>query len=232
MNDLPNTRQSLIVRLKLSSDDAWAEFLTVYEQAIYRFCRSRGLQDADAMDVTQEVFSALHSRLDRWDVETDRGSFRGWLFRVARNIAVDKTREKSRRPAPADDATLAGLAQSMEHEASAFRYEYKRTLFQWAADHVSREVHETTWQCFWKTAIQNQKANDVAKSLGVSVGSVYTAKCRVVSRIREKLCQLSEQNDNAFDAGELANHLSAFPTSTPRDDERTHESDSSRIEGK
>ena len=225
MNDLPNTRQSLIIRLKLSSNDAWAEFLTVYEQAIYRFCRSRGLQDADARDVTQDVFSALHSRIDRWETSSDRGSFRAWLFRVARNIAVDKTRERSRRPTPADDVTLAGLPESNENAESAFQYEYQRTLFHWAADHISREVHETTWQCFWKTAVQHKKASDVAEILSVSVGSVYTAKCRVVARIKEKLSELSDHDEGSMDAAELASHLRSFSLSNA--DMSSHESNSS-----
>lgn len=208
MHDLPKTRQSLILQLKMSSDDAWAEFLTVYEQAIFRFCRARGLQDADAHDVTQEVFSALHARIGNWDMHADRGSFRGWLFRVARNIAVDKTRERSRGPVVTDEVTLTGLPNSSENAASAFLFEYRSSLFHWAADQVESEVQDTTWQCFWKTAVENQKASDVAKSLGVSVGTVYTAKCRVVARIREKLSELSHiDGTGVFDADAWASHL-------------------------
>ena len=206
MHDLPKTRQSLILQLKMSSDDAWTEFLTVYEQAIFRFCRARGLQDADARDVTQEVFSALHARIGDWDARGDRGSFRAWLFRVARNIVVDKIRERSRRPAGNAEAILSDLPQTTENAASAFLFEYRSSLFHWAADQVSREVQESTWQCFWKTAVENQKANDVAESLSVSVGTVYTAKCRVVARIREKLSELSSiDGTNAFDADAIAN---------------------------
>lgn len=208
MHDLPKTRQSLILQLKTSSDDAWSEFLTVYEQAIFRFCRARGLQDADAHDVTQEVFSALHSRIADWDVRPNRGSFRGWLFRVARNIVVDKIRERSKRHVGTDETTLSGLPQTTENAAAAFLFEYRSSLFHWAADQVSREVQDTTWQCFWKTAVENEKASDVAKQVGVSVGTVYTAKCRVVARIREKLSELSNiDGTGTFDADVLANHL-------------------------
>ena len=67
MPDLPATRQSLLLELGRRSDAAWAEFLGVYEQAIYRVCRSKGLQDADARDVTQEVLAAVHARVADWD---------------------------------------------------------------------------------------------------------------------------------------------------------------------
>ena len=224
MHDLPKTRQSLILQLRMSSDDAWAEFLTVYEQAIFRFCRARGLQDADAQDVTQEVFSALHARIDRWDARADRGSFRGWLFQVARNIVVDKIRERSRRPTGNDEAMLFGVPQTTENAASAFLFEYRSSLFHWAAGQVRQEVQESTWQCFWKTAVENQKAGDVAESLGVSVGTVYTAKCRVVARIREKLSELSSiDGTDPFGADVMAN-LSGDESRTS-DDSPTIEED-------
>lgn len=191
MQDLPNTRQSLIVRLKKSSDDAWSEVLSVYEDAIVRFCRSRGLQDADARDVTQEVFAALHGKIDQWSAESSRGSFRGWLFRVARNIVVDRIRERTRRPTTAGDNVFADATKPEEPAASAFLFEYRRSLFSWAAAQVRNEIQETTWQCFYGTAIEERKPTDVASEFDVSVGTVYTAKCRVVARIREKIEQLS-----------------------------------------
>lgn len=190
MYDLPQTRQSLIVRLKSNSDIAWSEFLTVYEQAIFRFCRGRGLQDADAKDVTQEVFSALHGRLDTWDAQANRGSFRGWLFQVARNIAVDSIRERSRKPI-SSEAHLAELRQPQDAEATAFQFEYRRALFYWAAEKVRCEVQATTWRCFWESAVLNRAPVEVAEELGVTIGTLYTAKCRVMARIRERIATLS-----------------------------------------
>ena len=62
MSELPQTRHSLLVRLRENSADAWSEFLEVYEQSIYRFARRRGLQDADAWDVTQDVLAAVEKK--------------------------------------------------------------------------------------------------------------------------------------------------------------------------
>ena len=73
MAKLPQTRQSLLLRLRQRSSDAWPEFLEVYEQAIYSFSRSRGLQDADAWDVTQEVLSAVDKKIGSWDNDPEKG---------------------------------------------------------------------------------------------------------------------------------------------------------------
>ncbi len=197
MSRLPQTRHSLLIRLSQRSDDAWAEFLEVYEQAIFRYCRQRGLQDADAHDVTQSVLLAVHKRVDTWDGDPSRGSFRGWLFRAARNIVVDALADRSRQAIVGGGTSVAGLFAELPQEsgADAFLQEYHRSLFEWAASRVQSEVHERTWKAFFQTAVEGKRPEDVARELGVSVGSVYTAKCRVVARLRAILSQLDGDAD-------------------------------------
>ena len=193
MTDIPQTRRSLLLELGKHSDDAWAEFLEVYENAIYRLCRGRGLQDADARDVTQEVLAAVHQRIPSWDLDSSRGSFRSWLFRVARNISVDRVADRSReahgKSTTQVDRLLRELPEGDDQE-SEFDVEYRRSLLAWATDKVKSEVREVTWQAFHKTAVEGLQAPEVAKQLNVPIGSVYTAKCRVVARIRSKVDEL------------------------------------------
>ena len=153
MKDLPQTRQSLLLRLGQKSEDAWSEFLQIYENAIYQFCRKRGLQDADSRDVTQEVLAAVDQRIDNWDHNPKNGRFRGWIFTVARNIAVNKILDRSRKAAASGDSRvgkmLAELPESNEDQSSAFWLEYRRSLMHWAADQVRPEVSEQAWRSFW-----------------------------------------------------------------------------------
>ncbi len=194
MTRLPQTRHSLILRLKDRSDDAWEEFVEIYEQALYRFCCSRGLQEADARDVTQDVLSAVERRIDTWKNDPSKGSFRGWLFRVARNVAVDKLIELSKKiSASGDTRVIQALAEhpdSTEQQQSAFWFEYRRALFNWAAEKVKPEVNTKTWQAFWLTAIEGRKPDQVAKEVDMSIGGVYTSKCRVVARIKAMISKL------------------------------------------
>lgn len=200
MANLPETRQSLLLELGKHSSEAWTEFLVIYEMAILRFCRSKGLQDADAHDVTQDVLAATLKKLPTWDRDSATGSFRAWMFLVARNKIVDAIRAKSRRPTGSGDSQVARMLTQLVDESSTgdsdFDAEYRRSLFEWASDQVKSQVREVTWNAFRRTAIHGEKAEHVAKDLGVPVGSVYTAKCRVVARIRDKIAEIERDLEN------------------------------------
>ncbi len=196
MAQLPQTRQSLLIRLRRNSNDAWSEFLEVYEQAIYDFARGRGLQDADAWDVTQEVLAAVESKIDSWKSDPAKGSFRGWIFRVARNIAIDKIHAQSRRAAASGDSRvvqmLNELPADVEQESTLFWTNYRRKLLHWAADQIKPDFQESSWQSFWMTTVDGRKPEDVAEELNVSLGSVYAAKFRIVTRIRKIVSRLDD----------------------------------------
>jgi RNA polymerase sigma factor (sigma-70 family) len=92
LNSDPPTRPSLLVRIRDARDEeAWSEFTAVYEPVIYRMTQRRGLQDADAREVVQEVLMSVAKAIDRFDLEAG-GSFRGWLSRITRNAAMDRFR--------------------------------------------------------------------------------------------------------------------------------------------
>ncbi|MEZ5974527.1 MAG: RNA polymerase sigma factor [Planctomycetota bacterium] len=158
-------------------------------------CRSRGLQDADAQDVTQEVLAAILQRVGEWQPGSDRGSFRGWVLRIARNRSVDAiARRTGRLCGSGDTQVLRSLAEVPGDDgAEAFELEYTRALFGVAAETVRQEVSERTWSAFALTALEGASAADAARRLGISVGAVYTARCRTVARIRECTQRLEGQ---------------------------------------
>lgn len=191
MTELPQTRHSLLIRLRERSDEAWHEFLSIYEQSIFDFARRKGLQDADARDVTQEVLAALEKKMPDWDMNPRQGKFRGWLFRVARNLAVDRIIECSKSPQALHAEASSGEQDPVVRsttDSEEFVLQYRRRLLHWAAEQVRACVSEATWQAFWMTAIEGKSSSLVADHLGLSCGNVYAAKFRVTARI-QKLVQ-------------------------------------------
>jgi RNA polymerase sigma-70 factor (ECF subfamily) len=57
-------------------------------------------------------------------------------------------------------------------------------------DLVRGEFENRTWEAFWRTAVEDRPARDVADELGMSVLAVYKAKSRVLRRLRQELGDL------------------------------------------
>jgi RNA polymerase sigma factor (sigma-70 family) len=197
LTETPSTRPSLLVRLKSPRNErAWVEFLEIYEPLIYRLARKKGLQAADADDLTQEVFRAVAGAIDRWDPEPARGTFRAWLFRIARNLIVNLLSARGRRTAGygAGGSDLVELLEAQPAPAAEdtelFDGEYRRRLFAWAAERARDRFHESTWQAFWRTGVEGQEVRDVARSLGMTAGAVHIARSRVMARIRQEVEQI------------------------------------------
>ncbi len=195
MSAIPSTRVSLLLRLRDSHDhEAWVEFVSLYESVIYRLLRRHGLQDADAREVMQEVLLAVSRSVDRWDPDRDRGSFRGWLRRVARNLVINWVKRGQRHvPATGDSglqAMLDRLPDPAEPESAEFDHELRRALFQRAAEQVREEVQPATWQAFWRMAVEGATPAETARQLGMSAGAVRVAKCRVLARLQVAVREL------------------------------------------
>jgi RNA polymerase sigma factor (sigma-70 family) len=188
MIETPSTRPSLLVRIRDPRDErAWGEFLEIYGPLVHRLARLKGLQDADASDLTQEVFRAVAQAIDRWDPDPNRGSFRAWLFRISRNLMVNFLISRSRQPIALGDSSMRLLLEAQPAagaESELFETEYRRRLFRWAADHVRPEFRENTWDAFWLSAVEGNAPKVVAEAIGMSLGAVYIARSRVLARIR------------------------------------------------
>src|SRR5271155_2115535 len=116
MHESPATRASLLVRLRDGEAAAWQEFVRLYAPLIYGFARKRGLQDADAADLMQEVLRSVSSAAHRLEYDPARGTFRGWLFTVTRNKVFNFLESRGRRVQGSGDSRMQ---QRLEQHADA-----------------------------------------------------------------------------------------------------------------
>ena len=197
MAHTPSTRPSLLLRLRDPQDhEAWVEFVTIYEPVIYRILRRNGLQDADAWDLMQELFLAVSRSVHRWEPAKETGSFRGWLRRVARNLVINWLKHRERRGVAAGGSDLQAMLDMLPAadgpESVEFDRELRRSLFHRAAEQVRGEVQAATWQAFWETGVVGTSPADAANKLGISVGAIRVAKCRVLARLRAAVIELEK----------------------------------------
>jgi RNA polymerase sigma-70 factor (ECF subfamily) len=158
---------------------AFDELVRRFQRRVFAVCRRTLHDDADAEEVTQEVFVRLARK-----AATFRGDAKlsTWLYAVARNASTDRVRHEARRPStPVGDVVAVaddvGPTAADEVEARATALDVGRALEQ--LDELSREL-------LWLVAVEGLSYAEAAAVHDLAVGTVKSR----VSRARVQLGQL------------------------------------------
>ncbi|MCH7990478.1 MAG: sigma-70 family RNA polymerase sigma factor [Planctomycetes bacterium] len=198
MNDSSKTRLSLLLRVRNSHDDqAWNRFVTLYTPLIYRFAKRSGLQDADAADVTQEVFRTVTRSIKQFDYNSRIGSFRGWLKTVTRSRIYDFQNGKLRQPVGTGDTAVHAFIEQQTSQADDefWEQEYQKRVFDLACETIRDEFTESIWQAFWQTAVEGIDTKQTSAQLGLSTGAIYIAKSRVIARLKQEIQNIEAEEN-------------------------------------
>lgn len=183
----PVTRPSMLLRLRNYHDaSAWQTFADVYGRLVYRYCRRRGLQEADAVDVMQEVLVQVSRSMPRFDYHPQRGTFRGWLATVTRN-KLNRFWKRARA------TSQLSLADAPTTSDIAWDDEYHQMLLAAAIQRTKPHFEPVTWQAFELVWFDQLDAAAAARRLKLPIERVYVAKSRVLKRLQRAVTELADQ---------------------------------------
>ena len=167
-----------------------------YQPVVYRMAKRRGLQDADAHDVMQQVFVSVSGAIERWESGEGLPPFRAWLTTITKN-AISKALSRRPRDRAVGSTSvmeqLNAVADAGESSDEEFFAESRRQMFRWAAQRVRIEFAQATWDMFWRTSVLGESVSDVAAAAERTTGAVYIARHRVVARLKDEIADLSNQ---------------------------------------
>ena len=89
-------------------------------------------------------------------------------------------------PHPNGDEEFLEQHPQSEAEKTEWDKQWEERLFTYACEQVRGEVSPTTWQAFWRTAVDDVPGKEVAAELDMSVAAVYQARSRVLARLRQE----------------------------------------------
>ena len=191
--DSPSTSPTLLALLRgPGNDEAWRQFVRLYQPLVEGRCRAARLQAADVDDVAGRVLAKLVIALRSFEYDPAK-RFRGYLGTVVASVLADFWAERKKRTDfvgtgdPEVAATLAQIPdplQELPGELDELIHDDLRRA-RHAIDRVQTEVSEAHWRAYWTTAVDRRAAAEVAAELGLTVAAVYMAKCRVAKLLRE-----------------------------------------------
>jgi len=198
VSEFPETRDSLLVRVQDPANrDAWELFASIYRPVIVRIAVARGLQHADAQDLSQQVLMAVAGAVSDWEKRNESTRFRHWLSRVTKNAILNALMRRPKDQAVGGSSAenlLLDIVDQDGRTTELIETEYRRELYLRAASAVRVEFRPETWQAFEMSVTGGVPIEDVARKLGKSMGAIYTARTRIMFRLSEVISELEEKN--------------------------------------
>ena len=196
ISESDETSATLLGRVGKDPGDrvAWEAFVACYGPKIRGWCRQRGLQPADAEDVTQDVLLRLSRALKTFTYDPSR-TFRGWLRSVTQHALSDFASERRRRPGmgSGDDRVreVLGTVQARDELLARLEEQFDREVVAQACATVRSRVEAQTWEAFRLITSEGRSGEEVAAQLGLNVMAVFKAKSRVIRFLREEVKRLN-----------------------------------------
>ena len=181
------------MQLDKSNELAWRDFVCTYEGFLNQLVRRQGVPERHVPDVTQQILLTIAKSIDGWNDDGNAASFRRWLSTVSRNIVIRFMSRERRQAGGVGGSDLVARLERIEDKVDEqYVLRYQHELIVWAAEEVRHEFLESSWQAFRATVIEDRPVDHVATELGVTPGSIYMSRSRIMARIRKKVAEVEE----------------------------------------
>lgn len=183
------TSATLLAKIGVNDPEAWLRFVKLYAPLVYSWTRNAGVQPADVADIGQEVFRVVAGKIGQFDPKRKlNAGFRSWLWGITRLRILEHFRVQGRHfsamGGPDAYDQIQRLEQQSAEPAEINGNSSQQLIVQTAIDVLRAESEPSTWQAFWRMAVDGQSASDVGDELGMTPKAVRQAKFRVTRKLR------------------------------------------------
>jgi RNA polymerase sigma-70 factor (ECF subfamily) len=162
--------RSLVERCLSGDETAWEDLIRSHTRRVYGLCYRFTGTDAQAQDLTQEVFLRVYRTLKTF--RAAEGSFGTWLARLTRNLLIDNYRRtRQERVTDSIEEQLPMLEQTVAHASRPDGLVAGREaseILQAALQKLSPELRETVIL----RDLQEMEYREIAEILHIPEGTV------------------------------------------------------------
>lgn len=164
---------TLVQRIQRGEKEAFRDLYDRYARLVYRYIFLRVRNPQDAEDLTAETFTKAWRAIGSYEWrDTPLGA---WLFRIAHNLIVDRSRRKQ--------DLLGWLPWRQGQEESQFAQIEARDEIQRAFDALSTEQQMIVYLHFF----EGYDLAEVARFMGKTANAVTVAQFRALQRMQKVL---------------------------------------------
>lgn len=189
--DMSTTSLSLLNRAAAKKDSqSWNHLAELYQPLLQRWVASFQISTADSEDLIQDVLSTVFRELPEFQHNKRKGAFRKWLRGILVHRVRHFLRSRQYRPvASGESAVLQQLQQLADDRSDLSQLwdrEHNAHVIERLTAAVAPRFERKTWLAFSRQVIDSESADQVAAELNMSLSSVYVAKSRVLSALRQE----------------------------------------------
>jgi len=180
--------QALAERLLRGDRTAFRELVEAFKKRIYGLAYEIMGNQADAEDVSQEVFMKVYRSIGTFQRDAKLSS---WIYRIAVNTAIDHSRKKPFFPAAFRESPEGAAARDGGPEPAALspgpEQEAESRLLRRMIERALDKVSEREKNVFLLRHYHDLKLKEIAEVLGISEGSVKSYLFRVIKKLQKEL---------------------------------------------
>ena len=191
-----STRSSVLRAVADTENEAvWNRFFDLYAGFVYSVARSRGLNDADADDVVQNVFADLARNLPTFRYDRAKGRFRSYLAGLVNWRVVDKMKS-AKREADLKASYKEEVESAVKGDAAFEEREWQAAAMEEALRRMKPDVRPEHYAAFVASAVEGQDTEAVMKLYGLSRDNLYQIRTRLMEKLRETVAVVLAEMDS------------------------------------
>ena len=191
-----STRSSVLRAVAdTENESAWNRLFDLYAGFVYSIARSKGLNDADADDVVQVVFTDLARNLPTFQYDRAKGRFRSYLAGLVHWRVTDRLKAGKRdMELKANFLEEAQSFTSPDDDGFAER-EWQAAALEEALRRMKPDIKPEHYAAFVASAVEGQDTETVMRLYGISSDNLYQIRKRLTMKLRETVASVLAEMD-------------------------------------